>query len=560
MREHSHVSMSGKTRNLMLVSILILTAALWSGVAGIRLNGDDFQYIASLAPIQHIGDVFRPFVTPDYNRSFFRPVANMTMSLDFLLFGWSGAGFHLTNLFFHLIATLLVFYFARDIFKLTERESLWTALIFGLIASHEYNLVVDTARADMLAAIFVMAAFLLQRRGNHILAVISFILALLSKEIAIMALPLLCWGKFKGDSRSIRHSTALAGPYLIITIAYYFYHAYFTQPILESEPLSSGGAHSIFAFLQNGSYSIGYLFLPLDLESSIAILTHYHTSALLFGCMILIALIWIVIRERDTTSLRIYVKPLIFALLTGVVVFLAFERWRLYLPSVGAIAIAVLMVSRTSSRFFRIALLILIIPLGAFHLYRALDAEAEWRASTSLRDKLKENLTQILSSIPERPLTLGIIASPTKMGSAAVMQLGQSALIARAEADRISERNRKFGTTDSVRVGSWTAVQVYALDGTEGFRGLEISRTGPNKYLVEVPSRSNIMLYPSMLVGNAISRSTAMTVGDSIVTRDYVVVVRSVELGMVRSMEVRVRDTAATLISFDDQDRFDRIR
>jgi hypothetical protein len=551
--------MTRRSSNLYLFFILIATAALWSGVAGIRLNGDDYQYIASLAPIQHIGDVFHPFVTPDFNRSFFRPVANMTMSLDFLFFGWSGAAFHLTNLFFHLVATLLVFYFARDIFKLSERESLWTSLIFGIIASHEYNLVVDTARADVLAAIFVMATFLLQKRGSPLLAVVSFLLALLSKEIAIMALPLLCWEKFTGDSRSIRRSIALAVPYLIIAFAYYFYHAHFTQPILESDPLGSEGAHSILAFLQNGAYSFGYLFLPLDLESAITILTRYQNAALLFGCMILFALIWIVIRERDTTSLTIYVKPLVFALLTGVVVFLAFERWRLYLPSVGSIAIAVLVVSRTSSRAVRTLFLIVMIPVSGYHIYRELNAQAEWRTSTTLRDTLKENLTQILSDIPERPATLGIIATPTKLGSAAVMQLGQPALIARAEADRINEHNREVGTTNGVRVGSWTAVEVYALDAQKGFHGLEILKTAPNKFLVTVPKESRIMLYPAMLEGGAISHATTMAVGDSVVTPDYVDVIRSVESGMVKSIEVRVLDTNATLLSLNKKCEFERI-
>jgi hypothetical protein len=243
--------MTHRTRCIALFFILIVTSSLWSGVSGIRLNGDDYQYIASLAPIQHFGDVLRPFVSPDFNRDFFRPVANMTMALDFLIFGWSGAAFHLTNLFFHLLATLLVFYFVRDIFLLTEKESLWAALIFGLIASHEYNLVVDTARADMLAAIFVMLAFLLQKRGNHIPAIASFLLALLSKEIAIMALPLLCWGKFVGENRSLRRSAALATPYIMIAVLFYFYHAHFTQPILESEPLTSEGAHSMVSFFQN---------------------------------------------------------------------------------------------------------------------------------------------------------------------------------------------------------------------------------------------------------------------------------------------------------------------
>jgi hypothetical protein len=558
MKHHTaFVPMTRRTRAIALFFILIITTALWSGVGRIRLNGDDYQYIASLAPIQHIGDVLRPFVSPDFNRNFFRPVANMTMALDFLFFGWSGAAFHLTNLFFHLVATTLVFYFVRDIFLLTEKESLWAALIFGFIASHEYNLVVDTARADVLAAMFVMLALLLQKRGNHIFAVTSFLLALLSKEIAIMALPLLCWEKFMGEHRSVGRSAAIAAPYITIAALFYFYHAHFTQPMFENDPLGSNGAHSIVSFFQNGIYSIGYLIFPLDLDSAVLVLSRYRALSLLSGTTLFLALLWIVIRERDKA---VYLKPMIFTVLTGIVLFPQFERWRLYLPSVGVIAIAVIVVSRTSSRMLRAAFLVAIVPLGAFHLYRALDAESEWRTSTALRDRLKENLTGILSTIPERPVTIGMIASPSKLGSAAVMQLGLSALVTRAEADRISQRNRETGTTDSARVDSWCAVNVYALNSSEGFRDLEMTRIGDKRFLVSASKGGNIILYPATLTGNVIARNRAMAVGDSVVTPEFVDIVQSVERGMVKSIEVRVRGTTAALLSFNHANEFERIR
>src|ERR1700733_2922468 len=193
MTQSSEVStMTSRTRNIALVSILVLTAAVWSGVAGIRLICDDYSYLQSLAPIANFGDVLRPFVSPDANSSFFRPVANATMALDFLLFEWSGAAFHITNLLFHLAATTLVFFFVRNIFRTTERDALWATLIFGLVASHEYNLTVDTARADVLSAIFVMLAIILANKAkdeNSILisiaALTSFAFALLSKESSV---------------------------------------------------------------------------------------------------------------------------------------------------------------------------------------------------------------------------------------------------------------------------------------------------------------------------------------------------------------------------------------
>jgi hypothetical protein len=546
-----------------LAIVLVATAALWSGVAGIRLNSDDYQYLASLAPIQHFGDVLRPFVSHDANPSFFRPVANATMALDFMLFGWSGAAFHLTNLFFHLIATLLVFYFVRDIFALTERESLWAALLFGMMASHEYNLVVDTARADMLAAVFVMLTFILQKRGYRIAALASFALSLLSKEIAIMALPLLpliFWKKSGDKTQRVRRSIMLTTPYLIIAVAFYFYHAHFTESVLTSQPLTSEGAHSLAVFLRNGAYSIGYLILPLDLASATAILMHYHALAITVGVVLCIAVIGLVIRNRDKAFLACLLQPVAFTFVTGIVLCLTFERWRLYLPSVGAAAIIVLMVSRTSSRTIRTVLFVAMLALGAFHIYRALGAESEWRASTALRDMLQENVTSILSTIPERPVTLGMLDVPAKLGSAAVDELGQSALVTRAEADRISERNHETGTTDSVHVDSWTAVNVYALNASEGFRGLELQQIADKRYLISVPESSTIALYPATASDGIARRDVAFQSGDTISEPEFVDIIRSSSFGIPKSIEVRVRDTSATLLSITNAGTFERIR
>ena len=553
--------MTRHTRNFALIGILLLTAALWAGVSGIGLNSDDFQYIPTLAPIAHVGDLFRPFVTRDMSPNYFRPVANLTMSLDFLLFGWSGVGFHLTNLLFHLVATLLVFYFARNIFRMTVGEAFVTTLIFGLIASHEYNLVVDTARADILAAIFVMLTLQWYGRWRNIPSLLCFACALLSKEIAVLIipfLPLLLWNKASNSKEKIAQLSPLV-PYLLVFIAFYLYHSHFTTSILTSQPLTASGAHSALAFLRNGVYSLGYFVLPLDLAQATAVLANYLSTALLLGIVLFLLFIWFLVSKMNRETLRILIRPVIFSFLTGSVLFLTFERWRLYVPSIGLIAIIVLAISRIFPMNAKRIAVLALIPLGAFHVYRALAVESSWRESTALRDSLKDNLTQILSQVPTRPLTLGILASPAKLGSASVILLGEDALATRAEADRLSAYNRETGSVSGVHVDSWTAVDVYALDRANGFRFLRIDSMGPGRYLISVPSTSSMMLYPSSIPGSE-RRNLAFHTGDSISTTAYTDIVRAVRAGLATSIEVDVRDTVALLLRFDSSERFRRIR
>ena len=556
----SNVFVTRHTRSFALIGILLLTAALWAGVSRIGLNSDDFEYIPTLAPIAHVGDLFRPFVTQDMNPSYFRPVANLTMSLDFLLFGWSGEAFHLTNLLLHLIATLLVFCIARNIFRMSAGESLAASLAFGLLASHEYNLVVDTARADILAAIFVMLALLTYGRWRNIPSLICFASALLSKEIAVLILPFLpfLWWK-KGTNKSWPVQILPVAPYLALLIAFFFYHSHFTTPILASQPLTASGAHSAIAFLRNGVYSLAYFVLPLELEQATSLLANYRTTALLLGMVAILLFTWFLVSRMHRELVHILVRPATFSFLTGSILFLTFERWRLYLPSIGLIAIMVLVVNRLFSRNAKRIALLLLIPLAAFHVYRALAVESSWRESTALRNSLRNDLTQILSQVHVRPLTLGILTSPAKLGSASVILLGEEAFVTRAEADRLDEFNRQTGSVHGTQVDSWTAVDVYALDGAGGFRPLSIGTLGRDRYLISVPAKSAMILYPSSIPGSE-RRDLELHTGDSVSTLSYTDIVRTSHTGLASSIEVDVHDTSALLLGIDSSERFRRIR
>jgi hypothetical protein len=222
------------------------------------------------------------------------------------------------------------------------------------------------------------------------------------------------------------------------------------------------------------------------------------------------------------------------------------------LPSVGLVAMLVIFVRHDSSRIVRIVWIALLIPLGAFHVYRALAAESDWRSSTALLDSLKQNLSGVLAKISKRPVRIGFLAIPAKLGSASVLQLGKTSLLMRTEADRLSAFNRETASTNGAQVDSWTAVDVYALDGADGFRGLQIKQIAADRYLVSVPDISNIALYPATLTSNVTARrDRAMHVGDTISDPMFVDIVRSTSFGIAKSIEIRVRDTGAVLLLFN---------
>lgn len=116
----------------------------------------------------------------------YRPLKNLSAYLDFKLWGHQTFGFHLTNLCLHLTACLLLLRLAL-MFKLSMPYI--PAMMFCLHPAVSQNVAYISARADILALIFIFLTCLLFSKRYFFAGLISFILALCSKETAI-CLPL----------------------------------------------------------------------------------------------------------------------------------------------------------------------------------------------------------------------------------------------------------------------------------------------------------------------------------------------------------------------------------
>ena len=550
-----------------LFAVLALVAVYWIGVGRIEFNADDYQYIHSMAPMRGVGDALRPFWSHDANQSFFRPVANMTMAVDFLLFGWNGYAFHLTNLIFHLIATALVFFACTTLFKMQRSLSLIATLFFGLIASHEYNLVVDTARADVLATIFVLASLMFEEKAVHCsnwglrcAALVCFALAMLSKEIGVMVLPLIAVQYWIRPGSTIRRDWRVATtqlvPYLAVLCLVALYHTEFTAPLEHVQTLTSEGSHSVVAFMRNGAYSIAYLILPVDLGAATMILSRYRFVASVIGGGCVLLLLFAIIRTHGKHELLALYYPLAFSFITGIVALQSFERWRLYLPSVGIVVLAVFVLDRIAgSKHLLRAVLIpvfgMLLFLVMFHLWRGLDAQSNWRESTARMDALKSSMRELLRRETRRPLMVRFVVVPAKLGSATVMQLGQSALVQRAESERLGRPDNVWGVGDTM-VDALSSAEVYALDRREGYRGLVVNALSPGVYSVRVPLRSQLMLVPGTgQIQGVARRDQSFKVGDSIMTANGLDVIRSTEGGLIKEIEVHIADSTGLPVAFD---------
>ena len=117
---------------------------------------------------------------------YYRPLTSMTYALDYALWGWNAAGYHLTDLLLHALAVCAVFAMARGAFERSRVEAFVVALLFLLHpATNEVVPAVARRQEPILVIAFCLAllgARRLPARGGWALAVAGSCMAVTAVE------------------------------------------------------------------------------------------------------------------------------------------------------------------------------------------------------------------------------------------------------------------------------------------------------------------------------------------------------------------------------------------
>lgn len=129
----------------------------------------------------------------------FRPVTFASFALNWRLGAGRPFSFHLFNLILHAAATLLLYLLLDSLLGASPSAkaiAFAAALVFAVHPLHTEAVSSIVGRAEVLAAAFLFAAWILHLHDQQIPALICFVLALLSKESAVIFLPLLLVGDY----------------------------------------------------------------------------------------------------------------------------------------------------------------------------------------------------------------------------------------------------------------------------------------------------------------------------------------------------------------------------
>ena len=179
---------------------------------------DDGLYVVNNPQVTHAS--VRDLFEPNKITNVFRPVTFATLALNWTIGGARPFGFHLLNLLLHALVTLLLYLLLQAILgpsPQAKTSALVAACLFAVHPIHTEAVASIVGRSELLAAGFLLAAWILHVRDREIPALVCFLLALLSKESAVIFLPLALVGDYaRGEWKPNPRYARIAG----ITLLY----------------------------------------------------------------------------------------------------------------------------------------------------------------------------------------------------------------------------------------------------------------------------------------------------------------------------------------------------
>ncbi len=347
---------------LVLLALACICTAVYFNALNNSFVIDDYPLIVDNPSIKNIEFFPKIFFVDSYHftnsveTKYYRPLLLTSYAIDYAIWGLNPSGFHLTNIFIHILNGYLIFLLLNLLFK-HAHLAFGTALIFCIHPIQTSAVTYISGRADLLCAFFMLLGlyFLLyyfksKRLYSYFLTLISVIAALLSRETGLL-FPLLALLVIIHHRPSWKIALlSLSG--ILAIIYFYFINRIFIVPAMLqtcSAPISPLPffieALNILNILKQYVLLIFFPY-PLYMMKATPVINTFSISIIVF-----IVSLSILISAAIKHRLRIVVFGVLWSLISFLPLFITIyfypsmglmmaEHW-LYMPSIGIFIILI---------------------------------------------------------------------------------------------------------------------------------------------------------------------------------------------------------------------------
>lgn len=315
-------------RTICIILIIIAGLAAYANCLDNRFIPDwddkwlvmENSYIKEISP-KNVTSILDPFIDRSSLGSEYLPVRDFSYMLDYKLYGLKPFGYHLTNVFFHILASILLF---AILFRYLSdlRAALFGAILFAVHPIHTESVSWIAGRKDVLSLFFCMLSFYLyvlyesktenKRRFILILSVFAYILAVFSKATAItlpfliLLFEIILAGKKKDSVKNLLPHFLFMIPLLALGI-----YVARVSGVMKHEYYGGSLWNTTFSMSAVCAEYIKLLFLPIGLEIPRHANQYIHTSFFnaavivpftVLSALALTAIYWLVKILRNTTE------------------------------------------------------------------------------------------------------------------------------------------------------------------------------------------------------------------------------------------------------------------
>ena len=392
-------------------AIFLLLAASLIPYLNALSNVFVFDDLVQIVADRSLGDISNLLVYIQVPRG----VKKVLYLIEYRLFGLNPFGYHLTNVLLHALSTLSFFYLLKKIFN--ERGiPLMAGLLFATHPVHTEAVTAIANRNDVLAMLFFTWSFILYLKrgdGRHYypLSLLSFLLALLSKEAAAASLPavIILYELYSGGrGRVLMGNARYLIPYAVMLVLFVLYLLFVISVSPASQEREVSGLFladpfpaSFYTASRAFTVYIRLLLFPLDLNAMhvVKVSNSLFEWKVMLSVLSLFLFLYLVVRLFRASRWVSFGLAWFFVtllpvsnLLFPLAPFYVAERY-LYLPSAGfslaaAAALKRLMAGeRTPGRLPGKAGVVLLSALLAAYATLTIKRNLDWRSDYSLWSK-----------------------------------------------------------------------------------------------------------------------------------------------------------------------------